>query len=40
MDAARDGGYDGDLSELMRLDDKMVTEEKNSMHDNVKEDDG
>jgi hypothetical protein len=36
----RDGGYDGDLSELMKQDDKMVKEEKNLIHDNIKEDNG
>jgi hypothetical protein len=40
VDAPRDLGYDGDLLELMRQDDKMAKKEKNLMHDNVKEDDG
>jgi hypothetical protein len=30
----------GDLLELMRRDDEIAKEEKNWMHDNVKEDDG
>ena len=34
-DAARDGGYDGDLSELMRRDYEMAREEANSIHDDV-----
>ncbi len=32
--------YDGNLLELMQQDDKVAKEEKNLMHNNIKEDDG
>jgi hypothetical protein len=34
-DAARDRGYNGDLSELMQQDGKMVKEERNLMYGNA-----